>query len=145
MLLAATDDKGRRFGHHCCRPTSHNSINIEVSRNKLISTLIYGIYWIASTRQRRHWNEHAQGRPPLRRHGFIKSTLLEGLVASPPWWWCLVGDLCFLCGFWLVTCQSATSYLRFRGVTKWATQACTIPGSLQREWIGGQLGQLRRF
>ena len=52
---------------------------------------------------------------------------LEGSEAPPPWWWYLVGDLCFLFGFWLVTRQSYTSYLRFRGVTKWATQACTIP------------------
>jgi hypothetical protein len=32
-------------------------------------------------------------------HGFIKSTSLEGLAASPSWWWCLLGDLCFLCAF----------------------------------------------
>jgi len=30
-----------------------------------------------------------------------------------------------------VTRQSDTSYLRFRGVTKWLTQACTIPDSKQ--------------
>ena len=42
ILLAAADDKGRRFSHHCCRQTSHYSINIEVSRNKLISTFING-------------------------------------------------------------------------------------------------------
>jgi hypothetical protein len=60
---------------------------------------------------------------------FIKSTplALEGRAAPPPCWWCLVGDLCFLCGFWLVTRQTDTFYLHFRGVTKWATQACTIP------------------
>ena len=73
-------------------------------------------------------NKNAQGHPPLRRHGFIKSTPLEGRSAPPPWWLCLVGDLCFLCSFWLVTRQSDTSCLRFRGVTKWPTQACTIPG-----------------
>jgi hypothetical protein len=38
--------------------------------------------------RRRHRNKHAQGRPPLRRHGFIKSMPLEGRTA-PPWWWCL--------------------------------------------------------
>ena len=65
---------------------------------------------------------------PLGRCGFIKSTPLEGQVAPSPWWWCLLGDLCFLYGFWLVTCQSNVSYLRFRGVTKCPTQACTIPG-----------------
>jgi len=27
----------------------------------------------------------AQGPPPLRRHGFIKSTPLEGPAAPPPW------------------------------------------------------------
>ena len=71
-------------------------------------------------------SEQACARPPIPRgHGFIKSTPLEGWAAPPPWWWCLVGDLCFLCGFWLVTRQSDVSYLRFRGVTKWPTQACT--------------------
>jgi hypothetical protein len=35
--------------------------------------------------------------------------------------------LCFLCGFWLVTRQLYLSYVHFKGVTKWATQACTIP------------------
>jgi hypothetical protein len=52
---------------------------------------------------------------------------MEGRAAPPPWPWCLLGDLCFLCGFWLVTRQSDASYLRFRGVTKCPTQACTIP------------------
>ena len=33
----------------------------------------------------------------------------------------------FVC-FWLVTCQSDMSYLHFRGVTKYPTQACTTPG-----------------
>ena len=49
-----------------------------------------------------------------------------GRCRCRPWGWCLLGDLCFLCSFWLVTHQSNTSYLRFRGVTKWPTQACTI-------------------
>jgi len=106
-------------------------LNIEVSRHILICTLfmesIESLQW-------RHRNEYAQGRPSLRRHGFIKSTPLEELAASPPWWWCLVDDLCFLCGFWLVTCQSDKSYIRFRGVTNWATQACTTP------WNSGSLG-----
>ena len=92
--------------------------NIEVSRHKLISTLIYGIYWITSMAA----SEWTCARP------FIKSMPLEGLAASPPWWWCLVGDLCFLCGFWLVTCQLDKSD------TNWATQACTIP------WNSGSLG-----
>ena len=30
----------------------------------------------------------------------------------PPWRWCLLGDLCFLCVFLLVTRQSEVSYLR---------------------------------
>ena len=37
-----------------------------------------------------------------------------------------VRSLCFLCCFWLVTHQLDSSYLRFRGVTKYTTQACTI-------------------
>jgi hypothetical protein len=68
-----------------------------------------------------------QGRLPLGQRWFIKSTPLEGRVAPPPWWWCLLGDLCLLCVFWLVTCQWDASYLRFRGVTKCPTQACTMP------------------
>ena len=49
ILLAAAGDNGRRFGHHCHRWTSPNSIKQEASINKLISTLIQGIYQIAST------------------------------------------------------------------------------------------------
>jgi hypothetical protein len=84
-----------------------------------------------------------------RRHGFIKSMPLEGRAAPPPWWWWLVGDLCFLCGFWLVTRQSYSSYVHFRGVTKWATQACTIPTAHMKvmkhllcvwQWSGSHLG-----
>ena len=60
------------------------------------------------------------------RHGFIKSTPLEGRAAPPPWWCCLSCCLCFLCSFCLVTCQSYSSYVHFRGVAKWPTQACTI-------------------
>ena len=73
--------------------------------------------------------KNAQGRSPLRQHWFIKSTPLEGRAASPPWWSCLLRDLCFLIGFWLVTRQLYLSYVHFRGVTKWATQACTIPNT----------------
>ena len=55
--------------------------------------------------QRRHHNEHAQGRPPLRRHGFIKTTPLEGRAAPPPWWWYLSCCLCFcvVSDSWLVS------------------------------------------
>jgi hypothetical protein len=36
----------------------------------------------------------AQGRPPLRRRGIIKSMPLEGRAAPSPWWWfvCAVVD-----------------------------------------------------
>ena len=40
-----------------------------------------------------------------------------------------LGNLFFLCGFWLATHLSDSSYLRFRGVTMWATVACTIPNN----------------
>ncbi len=47
-----------------------------------------------------------------------------------------------------MTCQSDTPYLRFRGVTKWPTQACTIPLILFRNQIVGnwrkQKGRLDR-
>ena len=49
---------------------------------------------IESLRQQ-HRNEHAQGCPPLSRHGFIKSMPLEG-QAAPPWWWCL-SVVCAFC------------------------------------------------
>ena len=77
----------------------------------------------------RHRNKHAQGRPQLGCMGSSnpRRWRQEGQVTPPPWWWCLVGELGFLGGFWLVTCQSGTSYLCFRGATKWATQACTMP------------------
>ena len=71
--------------------------------------------------RRGHWKNYVEGRP------LIKSTPLEGWAAPPPWLCCLLCCLCFLCGFWLVTRQSNMSYLRFRCVTKWATQACIIP------------------
>ncbi len=38
ILLAATDKDGCRFGHHCCRRTSSNSIKHEVDKNILIYT-----------------------------------------------------------------------------------------------------------
>ncbi len=44
MLLAAANDAGCHFGHHCCRRTSPNSIEHKVNKNILISTLIYWFY-----------------------------------------------------------------------------------------------------
>ena len=41
FMLAAADDKGCRFGHHCCRRTSPNSIKHKVDKHILISTLFY--------------------------------------------------------------------------------------------------------
>jgi hypothetical protein len=103
----------------------------EADRNKLITTLILWIYINPSIAA---LEIYAQGRSLLRQRQFIKSAPQEGQAASPPWWWCLLGDLCFLCVFWLVTCLSDASYLRFRGVTKCPTQACTIPKLGQWEW-----------
>jgi hypothetical protein len=91
--------------------------------------------------QRQPWNEHVQGCPPLRRHKFIKSTPLEWWAAPTPWWCCFSCNLCFLCGFWLVTRQSYSSYIHFRGATKWATQACTISGMYRQTtdgWTDGR-------
>ena len=43
-----------------------------------------------------------QGRQSLGWCGFIKSTLPEGLVAWPPWWWCLLCVRVVCCGLiWL--------------------------------------------
>ncbi len=55
--------------------------------------------------QRRPKNEHVQGRPPLRRHGFIKSTPLEGR-AAPTSCWCWLSCFCAFCAVsdsWLVS------------------------------------------
>ncbi len=49
MLLAAANDDGCRFGHHCCRRTSPNSIKHKVNKNILISTFIYWFYQNPST------------------------------------------------------------------------------------------------
>ena len=38
ILWAAAEDKGHRFGHHCCQRASSNSIKLEASIYKLIST-----------------------------------------------------------------------------------------------------------
>jgi hypothetical protein len=75
------------FGHHCCQRTSPNSIKHKVDKDVLISKL-----FIDSTKtlQQRPQKEHVQGRPPLRRCGFIKITPLEGQTAPSPWWWCLM-------------------------------------------------------
>jgi hypothetical protein len=90
--------------------------------DSIIISAIESLHW-------RPWNKHAQaqGHPPLRWHGFIKSTLLEGRAAPTPWWCYLSCCLCFLSTFWLVTRQSYSLYVHFRGVTKWAIQACTMP------------------
>ena len=95
----------------------HTAMAIEMASN------------IKSIKSLQRWpkNEHAQGPPPLRRHGFIKSKPLEERAAPTPWQCWLSCCLYFLCGFWLVTHQSYSSYVHFRGVTKWATHACTIP------------------
>ena len=52
--------------------------------------------------QHRPWTKHVQGCPPLRRCGFIKSTLLEGQAAPPPLWWCFVVVFvgCLCCVSW---------------------------------------------
>ena len=50
--------------------------------------------------------------PPTPQAAWVhQSTPLEGLAASPPWWLCLLGELCFLCAFWFVTHQWYSSYL----------------------------------
>ena len=79
--------------------------------------------------RRRHRNERAKGRPPLRRHGFIKTMPLEWrgerLHHHGDGGWQVICAFCVVCC--VVTHQLDMSYLRFRGVTKWPNQACTIP------------------
>jgi hypothetical protein len=58
-------------------------LNIEV--NKIISYL-HQFSESGKILQQRPWTIYAQGRLPLRRRGFIESTLLEGQAAPLPWW-----------------------------------------------------------
>ena len=63
---------------------------------------------------------------------------LEGLAALPPWWWCFLGELCFWGVFFTHDSSAVLIVSTIRGVTKWATLACTIPwymhGKLTRGW-----------
>ena len=78
MLLAVADDNGRRFGHHCRWRTSPNSIKQEASINKLISTLIYGIYLIASTEA----SERSCARPPTPQAAWVHQIHAAGGVSG---------------------------------------------------------------
>jgi hypothetical protein len=68
------------------------SATIVASKCALIQLNIRSIKNIDSNKTLQQWprNEHVQGRPTLRQCGFIKSSLLEGWAASPPWLWCLL-------------------------------------------------------
>ena len=108
--MVAADDNGRHFGHHCHRQTSPHLIkHRHRGQVKLINFYIYLL------NQLNRFDGGIGTNMPT--HGFIKYTPLEGWAASPPWWWCLLGDLCFLCVFWLMTCQSYWEWLRARSTT----------------------------
>ena len=133
-ILAAADDKGCSFGHHCRRRMSPNSIKHRGQQNKLISTLILWIYWIAS----RVASERTCTRPPTPQAAWVHQIHVAGGASGSTTMVMVFGRwLCFLCVFFLlVTHQLDTSYLRFRGVTKCPTQACTIP--IWQQWLNAK-------
>lgn len=63
-------------------------------------------HWFHGSRKTAQWwprKQYAEGHRPFGCLGFIKSMLLEGLVAPPPWWWWFVvvcSGLCW-CLIWL--------------------------------------------
>jgi hypothetical protein len=68
------------------------------------------------------------GRPPAPPAAWIHQIHAAGGVGgSITLVMVFVRSLCFLCCFWLVTRQSDSAYLCFRGDTKCPTQACTTP------------------
>jgi hypothetical protein len=78
MLLAAAGDSGRRFGQDCRRQTSPNLIKQEASIDKLISTLIYKIYQIASTAAL----ERTCARPPTSQAALVDQIHATGGVSG---------------------------------------------------------------
>ncbi len=62
------------------------------SNIRSIQIYIFLHYFIDSNKSllQRPWKIYVQGRPPLRQHGFIESTPLEGRAAPSPWWWYLL-------------------------------------------------------
>ena len=88
---------------------------------------------------RRPLNEYAsssmQGPPTTQAAWVHQIHAAGGASGSYTMVMCLSCCLCFLCSFWLVTThQSYLRYVHFRGVTQWATQACTIPFATCSLW-----------
>jgi hypothetical protein len=76
ILLAAADDKGRRFGHHYPRRASPTSIKHR-GQHKLIN--FYTTFIILLNRFEGGVGKiYEEGRPPLQRRGYVNSMPLEG-------------------------------------------------------------------
>jgi len=78
--LAAADDKECRFGHHCCRRASPNSMKHR-GKHKLINFYIN----LLNLLNRFDGSIGTSMRKDAGRRGFIKSMPLEGRAAPPPW------------------------------------------------------------
>jgi len=84
MLLAVANNNRRHFGHHCRWRASPISIKHR-GQYKLINQFLHKFYDSIKTVRRWRRKKYAEGCPTLQRHGFIKSTPLEGQAAPPPW------------------------------------------------------------
>ena len=72
--------------------------------------------------------EKNQGRPPTPRVVWVHQILAAaGVGGSTTMVLVFVRWVVLFVWFWLMTRQSYLSYVRFWGVTKWSTYACTIP------------------
>ena len=130
--IFAADDKGHHFGHHCCRRMSSNSIKHIGQHTKLISTLIYWIYWITSTAE----SKLTCARSPTPKAAWVHQIHAPG-GASGSNTMVMVFVTWFVLFVWFLTHDSSVVLVirTIRGVTKWATQACTIP--LQKSGAAG--------
>ncbi len=128
-ILAASDDNGSRFGHHCWRRTSPNSIKHRGQNNKLISTYIYWIYWIALAAA----SEQTCARPPTPQAAWVHQIHVAGGVSGSTTMAMVIGRwLCFLCVLysWLVSRTHPTYVLE--------VLQSVPPRLAQHHWASGQ-------